>query len=99
MVEKPVNLKESLKKLNEIVEWFESQDEIDVEAGLGKIREGAALVKVCKKRLSEVENEFEQIQRDVEEGGAKGASAKTVPARAKAPQESDEEVDPDKIPF
>lgn len=98
MVEKPVNLKESLKKLNEIVEWFESQDEIDVEAGLGKVKEGAALVKVCKKRLSEVENEFEQIQRDVEEGGIKGSSAKTVPARARAPQEADE-VNPEEDPF
>lgn len=98
MAEKPVNLKESLKKLNEIVEWFESQDEIDVEAGLGKIKEGAELVKVCKKRLSEVENEFEQIQRDVEEGGAKGAPAKSVSARAKAPVEADE-VNPEEIPF
>jgi len=90
-------LKESLKKLNEIVEWFESQDEIDVEAGLGKIREGAALVKVCKKRLSEVENEFEQIQRDVEEGGAKGTSAKTVPARAS--QDSTGDTNPEGVPF
>lgn len=98
MVEKPINLKESLKKLNEIVEWFESQDEIDVEAGLGKIKEGAALVKVCKKRLSEVENEFEQIQRDVEEGGAKGSSMKTVPARARTSKEADE-VNPEEIPF
>ncbi len=66
MADKPVNLKDSLKKLNEIVEWFEAQEEIDVEAGLDKVKQGAALVKVCKKRLSEIENEFEQIQREVE---------------------------------
>lgn len=65
--ETPTNLKESLKKLNEIVEWFESQEEVDVEAGLGKVKEGAELVKACKKRLSEIENEFEEIQRDAEE--------------------------------
>lgn len=65
--EKPTNLKESLKKLNEIVEWFESQEEVDVEAGLEKVKEGAELVKACKKRLSEIENEFEEIQRDAEE--------------------------------
>ena len=64
--EKPTNLKESLKKLNEIVEWFESQEEVDVEAGLEKVKEGAELVKACKKRLSEIENEFEEIQRDAE---------------------------------
>jgi len=68
MADKPVNLKESLKKLNAIVAWFEAQDEVDVEAGLEKVKEGAALVKACKKRLSEIENEFEQIQRDVEGG-------------------------------
>lgn len=65
--ETPINLKESLKKLNEIVEWFESQEEVDVETGLVKVKEGAELVKACKKRLSEIENEFEEIQRDAEE--------------------------------
>ena len=65
--EKQTNLKESLKKLNEIVEWFESQEEVDVEAGLDKVKEGAELVKACKKRLSEIENEFEEIQRDAED--------------------------------
>lgn len=62
--EKQVNLKDSLKKLNDIATWFESQEEVDVEVGLVKVKEGAALVKVCKKRLSEIENEFGQIQRD-----------------------------------
>ena len=59
-----INLKESLKKLDEIVNWFEKQDEVDVEAGLVRIKDGAELVKLCKKRLSEIENEFEQIKRD-----------------------------------
>lgn len=65
--EKQVNLKDSLKKLNEIAKWFEQQEEIDVEAGLEKVKEGAKLVKTCKKRLTEIENEFEQIQREVSE--------------------------------
>ena len=60
-----INLKESLKKLDEIVGWFEKQDEVDVEAGLVRIKDGAELVKLCKKRLSEIENEFEQIKQDV----------------------------------
>ena len=37
--EKQVNLKDSLKKLNDIVAWFEKQEEVDVEAGLGKVKE------------------------------------------------------------
>jgi exonuclease VII small subunit len=99
MAEKQVNLKESLKKLNDIVGWFEAQEEIDVEAGLVKVKEGASLVKVCKERLSEIENEFEQIQRDVEGESGKGSSAKVAPSRAKASKESGEEIDPDNIPF
>lgn len=66
MTEKKVNLKESLKKLNSIVDWFESQDEIDVEVGLEKVKEGASLVKLCKKRLAEIENEFSHIQREMD---------------------------------
>lgn len=99
MIDRSVNLKESLKKLNAIIEWFEAQDEIDVETGLEKVKEGATLVKVCKKRLSEIENEFEQIQRDVEGESAKGAPVKFVPSRAKASEESDDESVADNIPF
>jgi exodeoxyribonuclease VII small subunit len=66
MSEQKVNLKESLTKLNGIVEWFDEQEEVDVEVGLVKVKEGAELIKVCKKRLAEVENEFKEIQREIE---------------------------------
>ena len=66
MADKKVNLKESLGKLNSIVEWFDEQDEVDVEIGLDKVKEGAELIKLCKARLAEVENEFKEIQRDVD---------------------------------
>lgn len=66
MANKSNNLKDSLKSLNEIVQWFEAQEEIDVEAGLEKVKQGAELVKFCKKRLTEIQNEFEVIKRDVE---------------------------------
>lgn len=66
MLDKKINLKESLSKLNNIVEWFDEQEEVDVEVGLDKVREGAELIKACKKRLSEVENEFKEIQREID---------------------------------
>lgn len=66
MAEKKINLKESLGKLNDIVSWFEEQDEVDVEIGLEKVKEGASLVKDCKARLSEIENEFETIQKEMD---------------------------------
>ena len=61
------NLSESLKKLEEIAEWFESREEIDVEKGLEKVKEGAKLIKASKERLKKVENEFEEIKREMEE--------------------------------
>ena len=61
------NLKESLRKLNEIADWFEKQKEVDVEVGLEKVKEGAKLVKDCKIRLSEVENEFEKVKKELKE--------------------------------
>ena len=65
MADKKFNLKESLRKLNEIVEWFEGQGEVDVETGFEKVKEGAGLVKDCKVRLAEIENEFEKIRKEV----------------------------------
>jgi len=60
------NLSESLKKLEEIANWFESQEEIDVERGLEKVKEGAKLIKASKERLKKVENEFEEIKKEME---------------------------------
>jgi len=59
----PTNLNESLKKLSQIVSWFESQSEIDVEKGLEYVKEGADLIKASRERLSEIENEFKEIKK------------------------------------
>jgi hypothetical protein len=61
-----LGLKDSLKELQEINEWFDSQKEVDVEAGLEKIRRGAELLKASKARLGEIENEFIQIRGEME---------------------------------
>jgi exonuclease VII small subunit len=65
--EKTDNLKDSLNELKKIVDWFEHQEEVDVEEGLEKVKQGAALVKATKTRLGEIENEFAEIQREIEE--------------------------------
>ena len=59
------NLSESLKKLSQIVSWFESQAELDVEKGLEYVKEGAELIKMSRARLSEIENEFKEIKKDI----------------------------------
>lgn len=61
------SLTTSLKALEEIVQWFDAQDEVDVEKGLTKVKEGAALIKSTKKQLKEVENEFEEVKKDLTE--------------------------------
>jgi exodeoxyribonuclease VII small subunit len=63
---KEINLTESLKKLEEIVEWFEDQGEVDVEKGIEKVKEGVALIKISRERLKKVENEFEEVKKDLE---------------------------------
>ena len=58
-----INLTETIKKLRTITGWFESQDEIDVEKGLEKVKEGAELIKASRERLKELENEFEEVKK------------------------------------
>lgn len=64
-----IDLSESLKKLEEIAKWFETQEEVDVEEGLKKVKEGAWLIKISKERLKKVENEFEEVKRGLDEDG------------------------------
>ena len=78
------NLNNNLKRLSEITEWFENQEEIDVEEGLKKIKEAVSLIKVSKERLKAVENEFEEIKKEVDieqdkEGGPDEVDTKDIP--------------------
>ncbi len=66
MPSKNINLSENLSKLSEIADWFDTQDEVDVEEGLTKVKEAAGLIKQSRARLQEIENEFEEIKRDIE---------------------------------
>jgi exonuclease VII small subunit len=63
---KQENLNQNLKKLNSIIEWFENQEELDVELGLKKVKEAMNIIKETKKRLKKVENEFEEIKKDID---------------------------------
>ena len=59
------NINDTLKKLSQIVSWFESQSELDVEKGLEYVKEGASLIKSSRERLSEIENEFKEIKKEI----------------------------------
>jgi exonuclease VII small subunit len=62
-----VNLNGNLKRLAEITAWFEGQEELDLETGLSKVREAVELIKASRERLKDVENEFEEIKKEMEE--------------------------------
>jgi len=65
MTKKDINLNENLKKLASIVSWFENQSDLDVEKGLEQVKIGASLIKSSRERLSEIENEFKEIKKEI----------------------------------
>ena len=60
------DFKHHLEEIAAILEWFDSQEELDVEQALEKIKKAAELIKASKKRLAEVENEFQEIKKEIE---------------------------------
>ena len=64
---KAPNLKQYLEDIKKISDWFDDQDEIDLEEALIKIREAGELIKLSKDRLVEVENEFHEIKTKIEQ--------------------------------
>ncbi len=64
------NLGNNLKKLAKIAEWFDEQEtkeEPNFEEGLNKVREAAKLIHASRERLANIENEFEEIKKSIED--------------------------------
>jgi hypothetical protein len=49
------------------VEWFELQEELDIEEGLKKAKEAAFIIKETRAILKESENEFEEIKKGLQD--------------------------------
>ena len=58
---------QSLGKLEKIIEWFDEQSDVQVEEGLKRVRSGATLIKELRSRLKEMENEFVELKKELEE--------------------------------
>lgn len=56
---------QTIKELEEINQWFQNED-INLDEGLAKFRRGMDLIKKCRDRLKQVENEFIEIKRKYE---------------------------------
>ncbi len=63
---KKSDLKTRLARLTEIARWFDDREDADIEDGLEKVKEAAGIITETKKRLAEIENEFEEIKKDLE---------------------------------
>ena len=61
-----VDLGKNLKRLAEISKWFSNQEEIDIEKGFEYVKEAAVIIKESKERLNKIENDFEEIKKDIE---------------------------------
>lgn len=60
------DLNTAILELRAIAAWFESQEEVDVELGLQKIKDGAVLIKECRARLKSLENSFEEVRKELD---------------------------------
>ena len=88
------SLKDSLKKLKEIIGWFDAQEEVDVEVGLGKVKEGVALIKESRAELKKLENEFEKVKQELGEESEE-ENDEEIPIT----EEDEEPSNPKNIPF
>lgn len=94
------NLTDSLSELEKIVTWFEDQDEVDVEQGLTKVKAAATLIKDSKARLAEIENEFQAIEKEINDGEDVEVREKEMDDPTSAPiQDDDRPIDLNEIPF
>lgn len=62
---KEQDLNKALQQLEKIIEDLNSQN-IDIESGLKKFKEGAELIKLCKIKLKKAENEFTNLKEELE---------------------------------
>ena len=61
-----------MRQLQTIVDWYDQQQELDIEEGLAKARQAADLIRRCSRRLGQLENEFVKIKAELD------AAASTV---------------------
>lgn len=89
-----LNFSEALGEIEEINNWFQNED-IDLDEGLEKFRHGLELIKKCKTRLKQVENEFIEIKKEF------NVDEKTTNNSVSKPQSSqnNKEITPKEIPF
>ncbi len=90
----------SIKELEEINSWFQNED-FNLDEGLQKLKLGKDLIKKCRGRLLQVENEFVKIKQDFAEDGADGETSEVFqqPQDPAPTAKKNGQVEPDDIPW
>ena len=90
----------SLKQLEEINNWFQNED-FNLDEGLEKLKLGKDLIKQCRTRLQQVENEFVKIKQEFAEDGADGEASDVYQTRQDSIPASQKngEMEPDDVSF
>ena len=90
----------SFKQLEEINSWFQNED-FNLDDGLEKLKLGKDLIKKCRGRLQQVENEFVKIKQDFPEDVAEGEASEVFKNHQEPTTTSHKngEVDPDDVPW
>ncbi len=59
---KTMNFSDAFDELEKITEWFDSEENLDLDKGLKQFERGLELASELKKKLGEVENKVEEIK-------------------------------------
>lgn len=62
MPKKKLQFAEAFAELEQITEWFDSEENLDLDKGLKQFERGLELAGELKKKLNEVENKVEEIK-------------------------------------
>ncbi len=57
-----LTIQKALEELETIVEWFDSQEALDIDKGIDHTKKGIELLTFLKQDLKEKENMFEELQ-------------------------------------
>ncbi|PJA45455.1 exodeoxyribonuclease VII small subunit [Candidatus Uhrbacteria bacterium CG_4_9_14_3_um_filter_50_9] len=57
-----INFGKAFEELEEITEWFDSEENLDLDKGLKQFERGLELAGELKKKLAEVENKVQEIK-------------------------------------
>jgi len=62
---KELTLKDALSKLDVLVSELNNQD-VDLEAGLEKFKEGVEIIKFCREQITKAENTFKSLNQELD---------------------------------